>query len=596
MNEWKVFKKLLPVVKFYPWAFPIIIILGILSSFSEGLGISLFIPFLQTFDGSNTPIPTDNWLLKILSGLFNNLPRENLSVAIPLCIFATILLKNLLLYSNTIVSSWLYLQVSHRLISGIFKQLFTVGYSFIESQPSGKLLSTLTNDSWYTSDALQVLCNIAVNICTIFVFLTFLLLISWKLTCGVTIALIFISLIVRYLSKSAESLGKSLVKNNKELSRKMTEGLYAMKMIRSFGREEYEQKEFEKILDKLNNTIMKVYLIKTMTPTVSEILAVAVLVGILILSLQNQSPSSLPSLLTFIFILYRLQPTIKNLDALRTNLSCLIGSVDDVMYLLANQDKPYVKSGELQLNNVEKNISFDKVCLQYQTANKYALQDVSFQIPVGKTTAIVGPSGGGKSSLINLLMRLYDVTKGEIYVDNYPLTQLNINSWRNSIAIVNQDIYVFSTTIRDNILYGRFDATEEEVIAAAKCANAHEFITQLPDGYDTIVGDRGATLSGGQRQRIALARAIIRNPEILILDEATNALDTFSEHLIQEAINNFSHNRTLIVIAHRLSTIEKADQIIVVDQGNIVEQGNLKELLQLNGLFAKLHKLQFSTV
>ncbi len=596
MNEWRVFKKLLPVVKFYPWAFPIIIILGVLSSFSEGLGISLFIPFLQSFDGNNTPMSSDNWLLKLLNESFNNLSKESLVYTIPLCIFVTIVFKNLLIYSNTLVSTWLYLKVSHRLISGIFKQLFTVGYSFIESQPSGKLMSTLTTASWYTCDALQVLCNIAVNICTIFVFLAFLLLISWQLTCGVTIALVFISLIVRYLSKSAESLGKSVVSNNKELSQKMTEGLYAMKMIRSFGREEHEQKEFEKILNKVNNVIMKVYLIKTMTPTVSEVLAVAVLVGVLILSLQNKAQTSLPSLLTFIFILYRLQPAIKSLDGLRTNLSCLIASVDDAMYLLTTEDKPYVKSGELQLNKFQNNISFDKVYLQYKTANRYALQDINFQIPAGKTTAIVGPSGGGKSSLINILMRLYDVTKGEVYVDNYPLKEVDINSWRNNIAIVNQDIYVFSTTIRENILYGRFDATEEEVITAAKCANAHEFITQLPDGYDTIVGDRGTTLSGGQRQRIALARAIIRNPEILILDEATNALDTYSEHLIQEAINNFSHNRTLIVIAHRLSTIEKADQIIVVDQGHIVEQGNLKDLLQLNGLFAKLHKLQFSTV
>lgn len=190
-------------------------------------------------------------------------------------------------------------------------------------------------------------------------------------------------------------------------------------------------------------------------------------------------------------------------------------------------------------------------------------------------------------------IKFYDVTEGEIDVDGYPLQQLNLDSWRRRIAIVSQDIYMFSTTVRENIAYGRLEATEDEIIAAAKLANADEFISQLPYGYDTKVGDRGIRLSGGQRQRIALARAIVRNPEILILDEATNALDSISENLIQEALNTLSQNRTVIVIAHRLSTIEQADQIIVLEEGRVIEQGNLQHFLKLNGLFAKLYHLQY---
>ena len=242
---------------------------------------------------------------------------------------------------------------------------------------------------------------------------------------------------------------------------------------------------------------------------------------------------------------------------------------------------------------MQQAISLEAVSFRYNSQDPDALRDISLRIPKGKTTAIVGSSGAGKSTLINLICRFYEVSAGEIYADGCPLREFDLVSWRSCLAIVSQDLHIFSTTIRENIAYGRFDATEAEIITAAEQANAHEFIVQLPQGYDTKVGDRGVRLSGGQRQRIALARAIIRNPEILILDEATNALDTISEHLIQEALNNLTQNRTTIAIAHRLSTIENADRIIVLDKGKVIEQGNLQQLLQLDGIFARLYRLQY---
>jgi subfamily B ATP-binding cassette protein MsbA len=262
------------------------------------------------------------------------------------------------------------------------------------------------------------------------------------------------------------------------------------------------------------------------------------------------------------------------------------------MYFLNRSDKPYIDSGSTQFKGLNKGIYFEYVSFKYSHVVKYALQDITISIPPGKTTAIVGQSGAGKSTLVNLICRFYDVTDGEIYVDNCPLRELDLDSWRKRIAIVSQDVHIFSTTIRENIAYGRLDATDDEIATAAQYANAHEFISKLPEGYDTKVGDRGMRLSGGQRQRIALARAIIRDPEILILDEATNALDSVAENLIQEAINTLSQNRTVIVIAHRLSTIEQADQILVLKDGRIVEQGKLQDLLELDGLFAHLYYLQ----
>lgn len=263
------------------------------------------------------------------------------------------------------------------------------------------------------------------------------------------------------------------------------------------------------------------------------------------------------------------------------------------MYLINSRDKPYIKSGNIPFTALRQEICFKSITFHYNSADKPALSNISLCIPQGKTTALVGRSGSGKSTIINLICRFYDITEGEIYIDNRPLRDLDLTSWRSKIALVNQDIFIFSTTVRENIAYGRLDATEAEIIEAAKQAHAHEFITQLPQGYDTKVGDKGIRLSGGQRQRLAIARAIIRNPEILILDEATNALDTISESIIQEAIETVSKNRTVIAIAHRLSTIQQAEQIVVLQEGKIVEQGNMKTLLLKKGLFAKLYQLQF---
>ena len=295
-------------------------------------------------------------------------------------------------------------------------------------------------------------------------------------------------------------------------------------------------------------------------------------------------------------MLYRLQPSVRKLDSDRVNLVGLLASVEDVISLLEIPEQQYIRSGNIHCHGLKRSLTFKSVGFRYNPEDKPALNDISFSIPKGKTTAIVGPSGAGKSTLIGLICRFYDVTEGEIYVDDYPLRDLDLASFRSHIAIVSQDVYVFNTTVRENIAYGRLDATDAEIINAAKQANADEFIRKLPEGYDTILGDRGIRLSGGQRQRIALARAIVRDPQIFILDEATNALDSVSENLIQEAINTFGQNRTVIIIAHRLSTIEQADKILVLQEGRVVEQGNFQQLLQLNGLFSHLYHLQYGGV
>jgi ATP-binding cassette, subfamily B, bacterial MsbA len=595
MNELKSIRIFSPLLKIYPRAIVSIVILGFLSSLCEGLGITLFIPLLQSIESAGDRIHSNNSWIDFLDRLFSNIsPDERLTI-IALFIFASILFKNILSYGNNLLFAWFNARIGHHLRKEIFSQFLNVSYSFLEENESGKLINTLATETWRTTQALGVAINLVICLVTILVFTILLLLISWKLTIAVAAGLGLISILIQLVTRQVKYLGRKAVEANKNLASRMWEGFSGMKVIRAFAREKYEQKRFERSSQKVLDSFFKLDLLSGVVNPLSEVLSAALLLGIMAIAFE-QNDTTLPSLLTFIFILYRLQPKVKQLDSSRVALASFISSVEDVMSLIDKSDKPYIRSGNKIFNGLQQAICLESVSFAYRHSDKLAIEDISFCIPKGKTTALVGSSGAGKSTSIGLICRFYELTEGEIYVDGCPLRELNLDSWRNRIAVVSQDVYLFSTTIRENIAYGRLEATEAEIIEAAKLANAHQFISQFPDGYDTKIGDRGMRLSGGQRQRIALARAIVRNPEILILDEATNALDSISENLIQEALNTFSQNCTVIAIAHRLSTIEQADRIIVLDRGRVIEQGSFQELLKQQGLFARLHSLQYRTV
>jgi ATP-binding cassette subfamily B protein/subfamily B ATP-binding cassette protein MsbA len=260
--------------------------------------------------------------------------------------------------------------------------------------------------------------------------------------------------------------------------------------------------------------------------------------------------------------------------------------------ILREEDKEFVSNTGLPFHTFNHEIHFNDVGLRYPKSTREVIQGVSFTIPRGKTVALVGSSGAGKSSLLDLLLRLYEPVQGEILVDGVPLQKIDINEWRSKIGVVTQDIFIFNDTIEANILFGSLEASKEEVIDAAKAAGAHQFIQNLPEGYHTAVGERGYRLSGGERQRIALARALIRKPCLLILDEATSSLDTHSEKIIQETLHHLKHRVSMLIVAHRLSTIVHADQIYVVEKGKIIESGVHQELVKMQGRYAYLWRLQ----
>lgn len=593
MDTIKSLKKLLPVMQGYQWAIPAVVILGILASLAEGLGISLFVPFLQTVRQSGSPHHTENKFVSGLEALFQGFTEEQQIIIIPLCIFVAIVSKNIVTYCNLFLFNWANSRIGHELRSRIFKQLVLVSFSYLDTQNSGRLLNTLSVETWRTGQALTTFVNVIISTCTILVYAALLLLISWQLTIVVAIAMLGISWAISTLTSASKKLGAEMVKINSNLGMRMYESLAGMREIRAYGRELYEQRRFNLTSKKVRDISVKLDAIaQSVTPlheTVSSLLVLATLVIALLLD-----RAALPSLLVFLLILYRLQSPARLLDSSRVHLVQLMGSVDAVSSLLETRDKPYISSGDLILQDPVEGISLQHVSFSYTPGGELAIADASLGIARGETVAIVGPSGAGKSTLVKLICRFYEVSSGEIYVNDVPLRRYDLASWRSHFAIVSQDIFVFSATIAENIAYGGggADVTYDEIVEAAKQANAHGFICQLPDGYDTQIGDRGIKLSGGQKQRLALARAIVRNPEILILDEATNALDAKSEHEIQEALNSFRRDRIVIVIAHRLSTIEEADSIIVLDRGCIVEQGSPSQLLERKGLFFQLHELQ----
>jgi subfamily B ATP-binding cassette protein MsbA len=589
MTASRVALALLPLLRARPWGVSTVIALGTLSSLAEGVGIGLFIPFLQSFTPAGTS-ETRNWVIDSLGDLFARVPRDERLLLICALIFLSVLLKAALSYGSTLVSNWLEADVGHRLRAEAFQHLLTLQFRFLETTESGKLLNTVASEIWRTSEAFSKLLYMMVICCTVVIYATLLLALAWKLTLAVLLTMLFMFLLMRAVTQRAYAAGKGMTRLNAVVATRMIETIEGMTVIRAFGQEAAERSRFNQASSGLTKVLVKLHALAEAVHPIYEILAAAVLVAILVSTVQHAG--SLPALLVFIFVLYRLQPKVREFDAARVRLVSLGPAVQEVNALLDSRGNCYLRSGTIRSGALKEGLWFDRVSFQYETNGHSALRDVTITIPARKTTALVGPSGGGKSTLIKLILRFYDVNEGEIRVDGAPIQDFDLHSWRGRIGLVSQDIFLFSATVKENIAYGRVGASDDEIVAAAKQAAAHQFIIRLPQGYDTKLGSQGVRLSGGEKQRIALARAIVREPDILILDEATNALDSISEQLIREALIDLGRHRTVIVIAHRFSTVEHADHIIVLDDGTVREQGDLKRLLKLNGLFARLYNLQ----
>ncbi len=480
--------------------------------------------------------------------------------------------------------------VVKRLRADIFQKITKLHIGFFTNEKKGDLISRVTNDVQEVENSVvNTLTVVFRDPITIIIYFVVLFIISWKLTLITLLILpasgIIISSISKRLKKQSnegqESLGNILAI--------MDETISGLRVMFAFNASKYISAKFNKENGRYAGILKSMTNKRDLSSPLSEFMGVCVVAVILwiggnmVFRGEMKASEFFFYIISFYQILVPAKAISSSFSSIQRGLSSAkrIFSVIDTEIIIKDPEKPF------HINQFENEISFSNVGFSYE--HEPVLKNINFTIPKGKTIALVGPSGGGKSTMADLIPRFYDATVGEIKIDGINIKHLSLESLRGLMGIVTQESILFNDTIFNNIAFGKPTASEEEVIQAAKIANAHEFILQTENGYQSNIGDRGAKLSGGQRQRISIARAVLKNPPILILDEATSALDSESERLVQEALTNLMKNRTSIVIAHRLSTIQHADEIIVLRKGEIIESGTHQFLLEKGGLYKKLH-------
>jgi ABC-type multidrug transport system fused ATPase/permease subunit len=564
------------------------------SSILDGVGIGLMIPFVKVLINEGKPqLPT----MELTRGLNLWLSQQDSVVLIVLfacTLIASITLKAYLSYTAQCLTTLYQESFIANLRERLYQTYINTPIRFFDNAQMGKITSTMLNEINNFSVMFSFLISGITSILTLLAYLTTLLIVSWKLTVMVIVLIGLVGLGLTRLLENIKKMGYAYLGANQEMSVHVLDTLSGIRIVKTYGAEAFESENFKVICRKVerltNEIIRKQNLIDPLTEWATLVMAMVILAASYALLISNGSlaPSELS---IFMLALIRLIPVTKKINACRGYIQGNLATLNEIAQGLELKDKYAVISGNVPFTGLKKGISFCDVRFSYNDKDE-VLRGFNLEIPKGKTIALVGSSGAGKSTLASLIPRLYDISSGIIEIDDQDIRDFELASLRQHIGIVSQDTYIFSNSIRDNIAYGLRDVSDEQVIEAARLANAHEFISDLPDGYDTKVGDRGVQLSGGQRQRVSIARAILRDPEILILDEATSALDSQSEYLVQDAIERLRQNRTVIVIAHRLSTIRNADRIVVLDKGRVVESGGHQELLEKRGSYWSFHNLQ----
>ena len=569
------------------WAPVAIVALGLLAALFEGLGLVLFIPLIQSL--GVTP-RTDGLLERALGTVLQPIPQNDRTAWLVGLVFVLILLKNVTNFANTAVTKTMEGDIAHRLRTRIFDQVLSSCIDFSSTRKRSDIATTLSTNSWKAANALSLFYSMATALLTFVIFMTLMAVISPLLTILTFVFLIVIAIGIRSLSRYADRIGQAVVTENKAFGHRMWESVNSLQFIRTFSRESYERGRFAVASDTMRSRLLSLDLLWALPSGISE-LAIVALIGMLIL-FATGAGVGFAALAAFLSLLYRLQGPARILMQDKVALDGMAPMIDDVADLLEESRQPFLEDGTAEPPPLRRGITFADVSFRYAPHEPWALRNISLTIPAGRTTAIIGASGAGKSTMLALLLRFRDPQQGQVLVDGVPLTQFRLAKWRGRLALMSQEVVLFHDTIDANIAYGREEATRDEIVAAARIANADGFIARLPEGYDTVVGDSGLRLSGGQRQRVALARTVLRDPDILLLDEPTNALDIESERAFQQALQRYSHQRTVVVVAHRLSTIRDADQVIVMDGGKVIEMGPPDQLMLSGGKFARMLGLQ----
>ena len=523
-------------------------------------------------------------------------PANSLKV---LCItlLSVFFTKNIFLYIKNILLRIVELKLVKDIRDKLYKHIQTLSLGYFHKKQTGSITSIVMNDVEQLQVALAVVFQrLFVEPINILTFVTLLFIISWKLALIAIVIIPLAGITIISIGRSIRRKSRRTQAKIAEIMQILTETLTSIRIVKAFVNEKEEVKKFTGESKNYFKLLLKRARLDLISAPVTE--SFGVIIGVVLLwyggleVLSNEGVSA-EDFIRFIVILFSILGPIKQMSNVNLKIQVGAASAERIFELLDTPPEIVEDLNPVDLKVFKNSIEFDKVHFEYNDGDTLVLDQVTFSIKKGEVVAMVGPSGSGKSTIADLIPRFYDVTTGSIEIDGHDLRKATLASIRGNMGIVTQEVILFNDTIKNNIAYAQPNVTDEAIIKAAEAANALDFIEKTPEGFNTLIGERGVNLSGGQKQRLAIARALLKNPPILILDEATSALDTESEKKVQNAIENLMKDRTALVIAHRLSTVQNADKIIVIDEGKVVEIGTHNELYENGGLYRRLYDIQF---
>lgn len=582
-------------LKAYPFLACIVLVSILIASLFEGASFGMLIPLIQSMTSVSANLFNKIPFSRYLGFSFSDLSQSSAVAFVFIALFLLLSVKNLFIYLSEVVTARLRFGIIRDLRTGLMGNLLEYDTKYFDHTKSGHIINIINFETERIGLFIQAILYFAALSGKIAVYILILCAIAWKTSIAIFVLITTVLIPLEIIIGKGKKLGALVSQRTSEYNHKLSEILQGMKLIRTCGAEQAERQDFTSKAGQVYETLYRsAKYLRLLIPLSETLIFGTILLSfIAYIKIVNVDISNVfPFAATYIVVLARMLTQLNNLNNQR---SIAINNLA-ACYAYDNcndkKDKKTIKNGSRKIENFTTGIDFKNVGFSYKRDFK-VLNNINICIPRGKTTSFVGASGAGKSTIVNLISRFYDVDSGEILIDGIDLRDIVLKNWRKKIGFVSQDVFIFNTDIKSNISYSHPAIDKDKIIEAAIAANAHGFIMDLPDKYETILGERGVRLSGGQKQRISIARAIINNPDVLILDEATSSLDTNTEKMITDAISRLSKDRTVIAIAHRLSTILRADNIIVMDKGEVVGQGTHDELIKTSGTYKKLYDAQF---